>query len=98
MRRAFHRDVTSCLKPDGGNLYLLAYSENQPAGTTAKLPEIGYSQAALMEDFKDLQIDMVQEETEEQPDSGEKVNLIRLTAVRNSEYDNRDSISFSLKS
>ncbi len=96
VRQSFHQDVVSCLKPDGGNLYLLAYSENQPAGTRAKLPEVRYREADLVEDFKGLQIDLLQEEEEKLPDSNEKVSLIHLTGVRNSEPHSRDSISFSL--
>lgn len=98
VRQTFHQDVVRCLKPDGGNLYLIAYSENQPEGTAARLPDIRYNQAMLMEDFKDLQIDLLQEETEKQPDSGEKVKLINLTAVRNSEHDSRDEVTITLES
>lgn len=98
VRQTFHRDVVRCLKSDGGNLYLLAYSENQPAGTAAKLPDIRYNKSMLLDDFKSLQIDLLQEETEKQPDSGEKVSLLTLTAVHNSEHDSRDEVVISLDS
>ncbi|AHM61325.1 SAM-dependent methyltransferase [Flammeovirgaceae bacterium 311] len=97
IRRSFHQAVVNCLKPDGGNLYLLAYSENQPENTTAYLPDVRYRKADLMEDFTGLQIDLLQEEEETLPDTDQKVSLIHLTAVRNSEYDGSDSVSFSVK-
>ena len=96
LRRSFHRSVINCLKPDGGNLYLLAYSEEQPTSTTAPLPDIRYREADLLEDFKGLQIDLLQEQEEKLPDSDEKVQLIHLTAVRNEQHDSGDSVSFSV--
>lgn len=97
LRTHFHQAVTNCLKPDGGKLYLLAYSEQQPQNTHAQLPEIRYREADLVQDFKGLQIDLLQEKEEELPGSGEKVRLIHLTAVRNSQQeDSSDTVSFSL--
>ncbi|WP_225000167.1 hypothetical protein [Cesiribacter sp. SM1] len=96
-RRSFHQAVINCLKPDGGNLYLLAYSENQPKNTTAYLPDIRYREADLVEDFKGLQIDLLQENEETLPGTDQKVSLIHLTAVRNTENDSSDSVSFSVK-
>lgn len=95
-RQDFHQDVIRCLKPDGGNLFLLAYSENQPSGTTAPLPKIRYQEKDLVADFSSLQIDLLQEQEEELPGSDQKVRLIHLTAVRNKEHDSKDSVSFSL--
>lgn len=96
VRAGFHQAVTRCLKPDGGNLYLLAYSEKQPSNTAARLPEVRYREADLVKDFKGLQIDLLQEKEETLPHSDEKINLIHLTAIRNSQRDSRDSVSFSL--
>lgn len=96
VRQTFHQDLVRCLKPDGGNLYLLAYSEQQPANTTAKVPQIRYNEADLVNDFRHLQIDLLQEEEEKLPDSGQKVRLIHLTAVKNEEQESKDTISFKL--
>jgi hypothetical protein len=93
-RRSFHQAVINCLKPDGGNLYLLAYSDNQPKNTTAYLPDVLYRKEDLMNDFKGLQIDLLQEEEESLPDNDQKVSLIHLTAVRISQQDGSDSVSF----
>lgn len=95
-RRAFHQDVIKCLQPQGGNLYLLAYSEEQPAGSMAKIPQIRYCEADLVDDFRQLQIDLLQEEEEQLPDSDQKIRLIHLTAVKNQQAESKDSVSFKL--
>lgn len=98
LRSNFHKAVVSCLKPDGGNLYLLAYSHEQPAGSQAPLPEVLYDERDLVKDFSSLQIDLLQEEEETLPDSKEKVRLVHLTAVRNQAHDSSDTLSFSIES
>ena len=86
-RRAFHQKLVSCLNPNGGNLYLLAFSDKQ-TGTNNPGPEdnsLLYSKNDIIADFNDLQIDMVQEE-EVDLQEGEghrgKANLIKLSALR----------------
>lgn len=96
LRSSFHRAICRCLKTDGGNLFLLAYSEEQPPQTHARLPEVRYRETDLVQDFKGLQIDLLQHQEEKLPDTDEKINLIHLTAVRNSEHDGSDAVSFSL--
>lgn len=96
-RHQFHQALVRCLQPGGGNLYLLAYSKKQPAGTTASLPDIRYQKAELLQDFQALEVDLLQEEEEELPESGEKIRLIHFSAVRTKkDQDDTDSVSFSL--
>ncbi|EMR02620.1 hypothetical protein [Cesiribacter andamanensis] len=95
-RRPLHHALIECLSPQGGNLYLLAYSQNQPQGTRAPMPQIRYSEKELVDDFKGLQIDLLQEEEEKIPATKELVKLLQLSAVRNLHHSS-DSVSLSLK-
>jgi cyclopropane fatty-acyl-phospholipid synthase-like methyltransferase len=97
VRRSFHQQVIECLKPVGGNLFLLAYSQKQPEGTLAQLPDIRLTKTELMEDFGQLQIDLLQEEVDKIPHSDQEVNLLHLTAVRNQAPQSRDSVTIPLK-
>ena len=97
-RRAFHQKLVSCLNPKGGNLYLLAFSD-KPTGTGNPGPEesgLLYSKQDIIADFKDLQIDMVQEE-EVDLQEGEghrgKANLIKFSALRHQHEQARDTFT-----
>lgn len=97
-RRAFHQKLVRCLSPNGGNLYLLAFSDKQ-AGTSKPGPEndsLLYSKKDIMEDFKDLQIEMVQEEEidlHEGKGHRGKASLIKLSALRHQHEKASDTFS-----
>ncbi|WP_017731144.1 class I SAM-dependent methyltransferase [Nafulsella turpanensis] len=86
-RRAFHQKMVSCLNPNGGNLYLLAFSDEQlgQAGPGPADNSLLYSKQDIIADFKDLQIDMVQEEEvnlKEGVGHRGKAKVIKLSALR----------------
>lgn len=63
-RKTFHKKISECLKDDGGNLYLLAFSKEQlnyGSGGPGE-EEYLYTREMMMEDFSELQIDLLQEE------------------------------------
>ena len=97
-RRAFHQKMVQCLKPNGGNLYLLAFSDEPQASTPeggAESP-VFYSQKELMQDFRELQIDLLQEE-EVQLEEGRghrgKARVVKLTAIRRQRTDESDRLT-----
>ena len=96
-RQRFHQQIIQCLKPDGGNLYLLALSENEPniSGNTSS-PTTPYSVKELANDFKALQIDLLQEE-EVELNEGKglqgKVKIIKLMAIRPLQEQESDRIT-----
>lgn len=63
-RKEFHKQISECLKNDGGNLYLIAFSREQLNYTSGgpQDEEYLYTREMLMEDFSELQIDLLQEE------------------------------------
>lgn len=86
-RKAFHQKVVQCLNPDGGNLYLLAFSEpfegESPEGGAEE--PVFYSSKELLEDFEGLHIDLLQEEEVElQEGRGHrgKAKVVKLMAIR----------------
>ena len=63
-RRKFHQELVKSLSPNGGNLYLLAFTKdplNQQNGVTSDASLL-YSPNELLNDLKELQIDMLQKE------------------------------------
>lgn len=86
-RKEFHQKVVQCLKPEGGNLYVLAFSqpfEGETPEGGAEEP-VFYSSKELMEDFKGLHIDLLQEEEIElQEGRGHrgKAKVLKLAAIR----------------
>lgn len=97
-RRAFHREIIRCLKPNGGNLYLLGFSKNhQPSGGSSSPGDsFLYSQKELLNDFKDLQIDLLQEnEVELNEGKGHqgKAHIIKLTALRRPHEEESDRLT-----
>lgn len=83
-RRKFHQQIIQCMDPNGGNLYLLGFSKkHQPINPQENTPL--YTPQELMNDFKDLQIDLLQEEEVELEEGiGHKgtAHIIKLTALR----------------
>lgn len=63
-RKEFHKRISECLKNEGGNLYLLAFSKEQLNYTSGgpEDEESLYTREMMMEDFRELQIDLLQED------------------------------------
>lgn len=86
-RQYFHQQLITCLKPEGGNLYLLAFSKKQLQYQSGgpKEEDFLYTKTELMQDFKDLQIDLLQEE-EVNLDEGKghqgTAHVIKMTALK----------------
>lgn len=86
-RRKFHQEIIRCLKPDGGNLYLLGFSKNssEGAGNTSSLNRYSYTVNELANDFNELQIDLLQEEETELNEGTAlqgTTGLIKLMGIR----------------
>lgn len=97
-RREFHRRIVECLKPNGGNLYLLAFSEGPAASTPdgESDPPVYYSKKELMQDFHGLQIDLLQEEEVElQEGQGHqgKARVVKLMAIRRQHEHESDQLT-----
>jgi SAM-dependent methyltransferase len=86
-RQRFHQKVTACLKPDGGNLYLIAFTKEQLKYQSGGPQEetFLYSKEALIQDFKNLQIDLLQDE-EVNLDEGKghqgTAHIVKMTALK----------------
>jgi cyclopropane fatty-acyl-phospholipid synthase-like methyltransferase len=97
-RKEFHRKIVQCLKPQGGNLYILAFAEEQqvakgegPAENTGF-----YSKKELLQDFQGLHIDLLQEEEVElQEGRGYqgKARVVKLMAIRRQHEDESDTLT-----
>ena len=86
-RQAFHQRIIECLKPNGGNLYLLAFTKEAHNLETSGLPDssLFYTPQELANDFKELQIDLLQkEETEFREGNGHvgKATIVKMMAIR----------------
>lgn len=86
-RRKFHHEIIRCLKPDGGNLYLLGFSKSNLRASEGQAPpdHFPYSVNELTSDFKELQIDLLQEEEAELNEgNGHQgtAGIIKLMAIR----------------
>ena len=97
-RRKFHQEIVRCLKPDGGNLYFLGFSQkHQNINSTSTFDSATlYTQNELINDFKELQIDLLQEEEVELNEgighSG-NAHLIKLSALRHPHENESDRIT-----
>ena len=97
-RKKFHRQIIQCLKPQGGNLYLLAFSEKPPMPASGGEPEtaVFYSQKELLEDFRDLQIDLLQEEEvalQEGRGHQGTARVVKLMAIRRQSENESDRLT-----
>ena len=86
-RQAFHQRIIECLKPNGGNLYLLAFTQDAHNLETSGLPDssLFYTPQELANDFKELQIDLLQkEEAEFREGNGHrgKATIVKMMAIR----------------
>lgn len=98
-RKTFHKRISGCLKDDGGNLYLLAFSKEQlnyGCGGPRE-EEYLYTREGLMDDFSELQIDLLQEEEVELSEGeGHKgaASVIKMRALKIQVKDNSDRLTF----
>lgn len=97
-RKEFHHKIVQCLKPNGGNLYLLAFSEEPQAATPhgGSEPPVYYSTKELMQDFQGLQIDLLQEEEVElQEGRGHQgtTRAVKLMAIRRQHEHESDQLT-----
>ncbi len=97
-RTEFHHKIVQCLKVRGGNLYLLAFSEEQQMpNRQGEMENTGfYSKKELLKDFHGLQIDLLQEEEidlQEGRGHQGKVRVLKLTAVRRQQEDESDTLT-----
>lgn len=100
-RSQFHQRLVSFLKPDGGNLYLMAFSKKQLNYTSGgpKDEAMLYTKEELMKDFSQLDLDMVvEEEIEMNAGHGHegKGMVITLSGVRHMQDTADDRTTFDL--
>lgn len=86
-RPGFHHKLVDCLKPNGGNLYLLAFTQEEQNMAPGGLSDTSlfYNPQELAKDFKGLQIDLLQkEEIELKEGKGYvgKASVIKMMAIR----------------
>lgn len=97
-RKEFHRKIVECLKPQGGNLYMLAFSEEQQLSDQGGQAESAgsYSKKELLQDFQGLQIDLLQEEEVElQEGRGHQgeTRVVKLMAIRRQHENESDTLT-----
>lgn len=97
-RQKFHQQVVKCLSPEGGNLYLIAFSKDEKHPDVNDLPDqnLFYSKKELLQDFKGLNIDLLQEEEvklDEGPGHQGKAKVVKITAIRRQIEEESDQLS-----
>lgn len=97
-RQLFHQRIVECLKPNGGNIYLLAFAKNEQNIKTSGLPDssLFYSPQELAEDFKNLQIDLLQEEEigiHEGKGHVGTATIVKMMAIRRQVEEDSDRIT-----
>lgn len=97
-RQKFHQQIVECLNPEGGNLYLIAFSRDEKHPDVNDLPDqdLSYSKKDLLQDFKGLHVDLLQEEEvklDEGPGHQGKAKVVKITAIRRQLEQESDKIS-----
>lgn len=97
-RKGFHKRIIECLKNDGGNLYLIAFSREQLKHTSGgpQDEEHLYTREMLMKDFRELQIDLLQEEEVELKEGeGHKgqASVIKMRALKINVEEDSDTLT-----
>lgn len=98
-RKEFHKRISECLKDDGGNLYLLAFSKEQLNYSSGgpKDKDLLYTREMLMEDFSELQIDLLQEEEIELNEGAGHQgtgSVIKMMALKINVKEDKDHLTF----